>query len=603
MRLSIRWKMLLSIALPIVAVYVAMIIGVITYLQHATRQGVQSRMTETAQRYAGALDAALRELSQIARSNAILMGTVESPSREKLMVHLLGVVDDNPLCYGAAIAFEPFGFEPGTRLFAPYVHRDGEGLRAIDIAMEAYDYTDSEWQWYDAPRRTEEAGWTAPYFDEGAGGILMSTFSVPFFRDGRFAGVATVDIAVEPLGRTVGEAFPADLDSFVVTPEGQFVFHPDRDRIMTDVRIGEEGENPELERLVASMTALETGVAAVDRVPFKDGRQWIFYAPVRSAGWSIATMVSERAALAAARRQITWFAAVLAGTLVLMGVSIWIVSGRLADPIARLTGAVREIARGNLDARASDVDRQDEVGELARSFNQMGADLQRIIDERAEEQAENRDAIIFSLAKLAETRDNETGQHLERICTYVRILAEDLARERGDIDEQWVRTITHTAALHDIGKVAVPDAILQKPGKLTDEERVIIQKHTTLGGDTLLAIKQKWGDDDTFLRTATEIAFAHHERWDGTGYPFGLAGDGIALSARIVAVADVYDALTSKRVYKPEMSHEEASRIIIEGSGTQFDPEIVDVFKRMGPELARRAAELHDEPVPVDAGA
>jgi HD-GYP domain-containing protein (c-di-GMP phosphodiesterase class II) len=300
------------------------------------------------------------------------------------------------------------------------------------------------------------------------------------------------------------------------------------------------------------------------------------------------------------RSQIAWLAGVLGGTLLLIVLLVWFISGRIGRPIARLTQAVREVSAGNLDARAPDEDRQDELGELARSFNRMRGDLDRIMQERADEQAHSRDAIIFSLARLAESRDNETGQHLERICRYVEMIAEELARERDDIDEHWVRTIAVTAALHDIGKVGVPDAVLLKPGRLTDDERQVIQTHTTIGGDTLLAIKQRL-DDDTFLRTATEIAFAHHERWDGNGYPFGLAREDIALSARIVSVADVYDALTSKRVYKPGMSHEEASRIIIEGSGTQFDPEIVAIFERIGPRIAKVAQELHDEPASPSA--
>jgi putative two-component system response regulator len=183
-----------------------------------------------------------------------------------------------------------------------------------------------------------------------------------------------------------------------------------------------------------------------------------------------------------------------------------------------------------------------------------------------------------------------------RVSDLGRHLAEAL-----DMDARTVELIALGGRLHDIGKVGVPDAVLRKPGKLTDEERGIIQKHTTIGGDALLAIKQRW-KDDTFLRTATEIAFAHHEWWDGNGYPFGLSSEDIALSARIVAVADVYDALTSKRVYKPGMSHEEACRIIVEGAGTQFDPAIVGVFEKVAPRIREASLELHDEsPAPPEA--
>ena len=141
--------------------------------------------------------------------------------------------------------------------------------------------------------------------------------------------------------------------------------------------------------------------------------------------------------------------------------------------------------------------------------------------------------------------------------------------------------MTVTAALHDIGKVGIPDAVLKKPGKLTDEERKIMNSHTTIGGDTLIAVRQQW-EQDEFLRTAAEIALAHHEKWDGSGYPYGRSGDTIGLSARIVAVADVYDALTSERVYKKAMPHEKAKGIIVEGSGAHFDPLVVEAFLAVG---------------------
>ncbi len=189
----------------------------------------------------------------------------------------------------------------------------------------------------------------------------------------------------------------------------------------------------------------------------------------------------------------------------------------------------------------------------------------------------SRDAVIFGLAKLAESRDDDTGQHLERICRLVEILASQVAKTDPDLDEEWVRTISTTAAMHDIGKVGVPDAVLLKPGALTEDERRTIQRHTYIGGDTLLEIKRRWGED-LFLVTAAQIAMGHHEKWDGNGYPFGLTGDDIPLAARVVAVADVYDALTSKRVYKNRMPHEQARQIIIDEAGAHFDPRVVDAF-------------------------
>ena len=193
---------------------------------------------------------------------------------------------------------------------------------------------------------------------------------------------------------------------------------------------------------------------------------------------------------------------------------------------------------------------------------------------------ESRDLIIFSLAKLAESRDPETGAHLERMREYCRVLAEELSRtsKYADvIDADYVRTIYVTSPIHDIGKVGIPDHVLLKPGRLTPEEYAIMQEHTEIGARTLeLAMQGR--PSAGFLQFARDIAWTHHERFDGTGYPRGLAGEEIPLCGRIVAVADVYDALTTKRVYKEAFSHERSRSIIIDGRGTAFDPDVVDAF-------------------------
>ena len=193
---------------------------------------------------------------------------------------------------------------------------------------------------------------------------------------------------------------------------------------------------------------------------------------------------------------------------------------------------------------------------------------------------ESRDLIIFALAKLAESRDPETGAHLERMREYSRVLAEELSRTKkysDTIDADYVRTIFVTSPIHDIGKVGIPDYVLLKPGRLTPEEYEIMKQHTVIGAQTLDAAMHGLPSAG-FLRFARDIAWTHHERFDGTGYPRGLAGEDIPLCGRIVAVADVYDALTTKRVYKEAFSHERARSIIIDGRGTAFDPDIVDAF-------------------------
>ncbi len=197
------------------------------------------------------------------------------------------------------------------------------------------------------------------------------------------------------------------------------------------------------------------------------------------------------------------------------------------------------------------------------------------------------EATLFAMARMAESRDAETGEHLDRVRCYTRMLAQDLAAHSvpaAGIDAEFVRMVTLTSPLHDIGKVAIPDHVLCKPGKLTDDEYRIMQTHTTIGAETLASAIARFPRAQ-FLRTAREIALTHHERWDGEGYPYQLTGDSIPLSGRIVAVADVYDALSSKRVYKEAIPHREACEMIRAAAGTHFDPQVIAAFLRIESKL------------------
>lgn len=193
---------------------------------------------------------------------------------------------------------------------------------------------------------------------------------------------------------------------------------------------------------------------------------------------------------------------------------------------------------------------------------------------------ESRNVTIFALAKLAESRDPETGAHLERMREYCRVIAEHLSTQQkfaGQIDGNYVQSIYLTSPLHDVGKVGIPDSVLLKPGRLTDKEFDIMKTHTTIGANTLAAAAREHPEAE-FLQMACDIAYTHHEHFDGSGYPMGLVGEEIPLCGRIVALADVYDALTTKRVYKDAFSHDIARAIILDESGTHFDPEMVDSF-------------------------
>lgn len=240
--------------------------------------------------------------------------------------------------------------------------------------------------------------------------------------------------------------------------------------------------------------------------------------------------------------------------------------------------ALAEVAGGNLDSRVPVVF-NNEMGVIASYTNRMieGLKSQNQMVERL------RDVIINSMASLAETRDNETGSHIRRTQHYVKLLAETLAEAppyREVLTPSFMDLLYKTAPLHDIGKVGVPDAILLKPGRLTAEEFNIMKRHTVSGEEAIRRAEFRMGpgSDTSFLRCAREIAGGHHEKWDGTGYPRGLAGTEIPLSARLMALADVYDALRSKRVYKAACTHGEARTIILKGRGSHFDPAVVDAF-------------------------
>jgi len=235
-----------------------------------------------------------------------------------------------------------------------------------------------------------------------------------------------------------------------------------------------------------------------------------------------------------------------------------------------------------------------EASDFLRRQNEI---LEQRVQERTRQLATVQDVTIAAMGSLAETRDNETGNHIRRTQHYVRELARALAdhpRFADTLTPQMIELLYKSAPLHDIGKVGIPDAILLKPGKLTADEFEIMKRHTTYGRDTILAAEALLDVPDSFLRLAREIAYSHQEKWDGSGYPEGLRGEDIPLSARLMAVADVYDALISRRVYKPAFSHEEATAIIEGGRGSHFDPDMVDAFSGLSQRFAAIAARFVD---------
>ncbi len=233
----------------------------------------------------------------------------------------------------------------------------------------------------------------------------------------------------------------------------------------------------------------------------------------------------------------------------------------------------------------------------AEFLRDQSALLAHEVDLRTREILETQDVTIFAMASLAETRDSETGNHIRRTQFYVKALAEHLRshpRYAGLLTPRYIDLLFKSAPLHDIGKVGIPDNILLKPGRLTPEEFEIMKTHAALGREAIEHAEQELGLQVEFLTLAKEIAQSHHEKWNGEGYPEQLRGDAIPLSARLMAVADVYDALISRRVYKPALPHAEAAAAIAAGRGQHFDPDIVDAFFAIEDELQAIAERFSD---------
>ncbi len=232
--------------------------------------------------------------------------------------------------------------------------------------------------------------------------------------------------------------------------------------------------------------------------------------------------------------------------------------------------------------------------------------LEEKVIKRTQQMEELQDVTMVAMGALAESRDPETGNHIRRTQRYIKLLATHLKnhpRFQNYLTPEIITILYKSSPLHDIGKVGVPDHILLKPEKLTKEEFEIMKLHTTYGRDAIVAAESTISRADNFLITAKEIAYSHQEKWNGSGYPEGLAGDNIPISARLMAVADVYDALISRRVYKPPFPHEKAVAIIEEGKGSHFDPDMVDAFLAISDKFYATALKFVDTEADVKSKA
>ncbi len=362
---------------------------------------------------------------------------------------------------------------------------------------------------------------------------------------------------------------PAGGFACMIDDEGMLLCHPDmrHDPGLRDVRLGAE-------RLRADGNATATTLTDLPRTGVSTGR--VVFSGVMTHYLASTYMPGMGARLLVHQPEDGLLSAGEASTSGLLWTAVGI-------------GSIVLLSTGLSTARL--------IGRHDRELEAINTGLEGEVSRRVDQAMTFRDSLIFGLAKLADYRDTDTGTHLERIADYAELLARQLATTNPEIDEAYIRRLRVASSMHDIGKVGVEDAVLLKPGTLTEAERARMQRHPIMGADTLLAIREKMGHDE-LVEMAIVVTLEHHERWDGKGYPLGLGGDQIQLPARIVALADVYDALTSRRIYKAAMSHQDAMAIIVKERATQFDPWVVDAFIACSAKFAEARMRLQ----PPEAG-
>ncbi len=343
----------------------------------------------------------------------------------------------------------------------------------------------------------------------------------------------------------------------------------------------------------------------------KYGRLLTVFEPVKdSAGkvvcYAAADIRVEEISLSSLNYMTKVFSLFIGFYIFILSLCIWLVDYHLIYPIAAMTASARKFAYDSEEARDISVDRLknldistgDEIENLYESLSKTIAETVGYledVEEKGEEIAHMQTGLIYVLADMVESRDKNTGDHVRKTASYVELIVHKMKEKglHGDVlTDEYMADVINSAPLHDVGKILVSDVILNKPGRLTDEEFEIMKTHTT-AGERVISSAMALVSDSGYLKEAKNLATYHHERWDGTGYPSGKKGEEIPLSARIMAVADVFDALVSKRSYKEPFPFEKALEIIKEGAGTQFDPEIAEIFIESAEE-ARAISHAHE---------
>ena len=390
--LSIRWKLILSIILPLIIITAVVMGFTLTRIFEFASVSIREQELGELNLYAQGIGAEFEGLSQIATTTANILSLDDDVTGEELYDILASNVENNPLVYGAAVAWEPFAWNDDTRLFSPYVFEDGDSLSAIDIGAESYDYTDGNWEWYSGVLEQGQAIWTEPYFDEGAGNVLMTTFSAPIFRDGAFAGVTTVDVRLDALNEDAALQF-SDENFMILSQSGHFITHYNPDLVMNSTIQDQVAmqNNPEFSTAVERMLAGEFGVSEVNDMFLNggmvEGESWLFYTPVNATGWILSSTLPRSQLTSELWSLMSMAIYGLALMIVLIIALTLYVSSRLSRPIKTLSAAVSDVARGKLDTSIEKIYSMDELGRLSVGFNRMLKNLKKQVEIQSQQTA------------------------------------------------------------------------------------------------------------------------------------------------------------------------------------------------------------------------
>jgi signal transduction histidine kinase/ActR/RegA family two-component response regulator len=438
---SIRSKMILFIGAPTVMIYVAVMVWILMFSKSQAGRFHRQEMQDQAETAAARFDDYFSEAAQVAEMTAQFVTRVPDLNDEQIYGIARDSVLANPRVYGMALAFEPGMRKEADDLFCPYAYRSQGKVATMNIGREIYDwYENDKWQWWSLPKELGKGGWVEPYYDKGAGNVLMLTYSTPFQKEGKFYGVATVDIDLETLEQDIGKSIVGERDFYIISASGQYMYSPHTEEIMTTnvLEVLKDKGRQDLEGQVREMLAGQSGVVTIGGL-FETERHMYSFAPISSTGWTFVTHMPESEALAVFRRHMKFVVSGFLGALVLMLAAIWIVSRKLTTPIEKLRGSVLRVADGDLDARVEGVFSNDEIGDLAKNFNRMTADLKGQVVKLASEEAQREKAEEENRAKsdFLSHMSHELRTPLNGILGYAQILQRSAglpAAQRTSVD-------------------------------------------------------------------------------------------------------------------------------------------------------------------------